>query len=147
MPDPFSKAGGERLYRTGDLGRYLADGSIEYLGRGDDQVKVRGYRIELGEVEAALEQDERVAEAVVVSGQGPGGESRLIGYVVVKEEVSEEEVREGMKERVPDYLVPAAVVKLGEIPLTANGKVDRRRLPEPEWGSERGEAGTRVRGR
>jgi hypothetical protein len=154
VPNPFSERGGERLYRTGDVGRYRQDGNIEYVGREDDQVKIRGYRIELGEIEARLTEHGLVKEAVVVAQEEAGGDKRLIAYVVMareKEKTEEGEVRESIGEggelepgelstmlrtylagRLPEYMVPTAIVRLERIPLTANGKVDRKALPAPE---------------
>ncbi|HEX7240316.1 MAG TPA: amino acid adenylation domain-containing protein, partial [Longimicrobiaceae bacterium] len=134
LEDPFRA--GERVYRSGDLARYRADGELEYLGRADEQVKVRGFRIEPGEVEAALLAQEGVREAVVVV-RGEGAEQRLVAYVTGEVEVAG--VREGVRERLPEHMVPAAIVVLESIPLTPNGKTDRKALPEPEWGV-RGEA-------
>ena len=130
--NPFAR--GERMYRTGDLGRYNRDGSIEYLGRVDHQVKVRGYRIELGEVEAALDEHPAVEQAIVVAREDEPGEKRLVGYVVGNRQVSSQDLREYLRERLPDYMVPGAIVQLEEMPLTANGKLDRRALPKPELG-------------
>src|SRR5215207_2311202 len=133
IPNPFGEDGGGRLYRTGDLVRYLAEGELEYLGRIDHQVKVRGFRIELGEIEAALESVESVKQAVVVARE-EGGESRLVAYVVGEggAELGVGELRAQLRERLPEYMVPSAFVSLGEMPLTPNGKVDRRALPEPD---------------
>jgi amino acid adenylation domain-containing protein len=131
VPDPFGGDGG-RLYRTGDLVRYLADGRIEFLGRIDHQVKVRGFRIELGEVEAAIRTHAAVRDCVVVVRESEGGDRRLVAYVVAEGDgASAAELRAHLKERLPDYMSPAAWVTLEELPLTPNGKVDRRALPEP----------------
>ncbi|NKE60082.1 amino acid adenylation domain-containing protein [Lentzea sp. PSKA42] len=128
VPDPTRSS--ERLYRTGDRGRWRADGTLEFLGRVDDQVKIRGFRVEPGEVEALLAGHEDVrAAAVVAMASGPGDAKRLIAYVVT--EVDTYELRAFLRERLPDYLVPSAFVTLDALPLTANGKVDRRALPEP----------------
>src|SRR5262249_17223151 len=126
-----------RMYRTGDLCRYRDDGQIEFLGRADDQVKVRGYRIELGELEGVLRQQRGVREAAVVVREDVEGDRRLGAYVVAEEgeEVKGEELREGMKLRLPEWMAPSAVVVIERMPLTANGKVDRRSLPAPEYGS------------
>ena len=134
VPHPYSRVGGERLYRTGDLARYLADGEIEYQGRLDHQVKLRGYRIELGEVEAALSAQAGVSEAVVVVREDEPGDKRLVGYVVAEAGavVNSSELRRGLQERLPEYMVPAALVMLEQLPLTANGKVNRRELPAPD---------------
>jgi amino acid adenylation domain-containing protein len=133
--DPFSKEAGARIYRTGDLGRWLPDGNIEFLGRNDFQVKIRGFRIELGEIEARLREQEGVAEAVVAEREDSPGEKRLVAYYVAAQDSahpSAEELREQLSERLPEYMVPAAYMRLGSLPLTANGKLDRKALPEPE---------------
>ncbi|MFF4813798.1 amino acid adenylation domain-containing protein [Kitasatospora sp. NPDC001309] len=132
---PHHPVTGERLYRTGDLGRYLPDGEIEFLGRADFQVKVQGHRIELGEVEAALLRRPGVRAAAAVAEGEPGGPRRLLGYVVgdaASAELPEEELRAALGRELPGYMVPARIVRLDELPLTDNGKVDRRRLPAPE---------------
>ncbi len=136
IPNPFSSQAGARLYKTGDLARRLADRDLEYIGRGDQQVKIRGFRIELGEIEAALRSHELVREAVVVVRDEQSVEDkRLIAYVVgaagnaAKPGISE--LREHLKEKLPEYMVPSAFVVLEEFPLTPNGKVDRRALPAP----------------
>jgi len=125
---------GERLYRTGDLGRYLPDGNIEFLGREDFQVKISGYRIELGEIEAALKQHPGVRDAVVTAVGDTWGEKRLVGYVVLggEEESSIVELQNFLKEKLPGYMIPSAFVVLDAFPLTPNGKVDRKALPEQD---------------
>ncbi|MBB4895859.1 amino acid adenylation domain-containing protein [Streptomyces olivoverticillatus] len=134
-------ATGERLYRTGDLGRYLPDGTIEFLGREDFQVKIGGYRIELGEVEAALTQQPGVRAAVAVAAGAPRGAKRLVGYVVADRdsELTESGLRHVLGQVLPEYLVPQRIVLLDELPLSANGKVDRAALPHPDGqvGAER----------
>jgi amino acid adenylation domain-containing protein len=134
VPDPFGPEPGGRLYRTGDLARYRPDGTLEYLGRIDHQVKVRGYRIELGEVEAVLREQAGVREAVVVARPGMPGEQRLVAYVVPARVPGPaiSELRDFVKAQLPDYMVPSAFVLLGALPLTPSGKVDRRALPAPE---------------
>ena len=135
IPNPFGKEAGERLYRTGDLGRYLADGQIEFLGRLDHQVKLRGFRIELGEIEAFLSQHEAVRETVVIARENPGGERQLVAYVIPPQSgptPSASVLRAFLKEKLPDYMLPASFVVLDALPLTASGKVDRRALPAPD---------------
>ena len=134
VPNPYARNEGERLYRTGDLVRYLADGNLEYIGRTDQQVKIRGYRIELGEIEAVLEQHEEVDDAVVTV-RGEGGQKRLVSYVVAGSESRRDAdtLRAFLQERLPSYMIPAAIVFIDKTPLTANGKVDLRALPEPDW--------------
>ncbi len=123
---------GERLYRTGDLGRYLSDGNIEFLGREDFQVKIGGYRIELGEIESVLTQHPAVEQAVVVVAGKQLREKRLIAYAVVDREISSNQLRDFLREQLPAYMIPAAFIYLEKLPLSANGKIDRRGLPNPE---------------
>ncbi|MET0646493.1 MAG: amino acid adenylation domain-containing protein [Pyrinomonadaceae bacterium] len=132
IPDRFSRAGGDRLYRTGDLARYLEDGNIEYLGRIDQQVKIRGYRVELEEIEAVLRSCAGVAEAAVQAVPDGRGGKRLVGYIAGGGEVSSEALVRHLRESLPDYMVPALYVKLDRLPLTSNGKLDRRALPVPD---------------
>jgi amino acid adenylation domain-containing protein len=133
-PDPFGGEPGGRLYRTGDLGRWLHDGRIELLGRADGQIKLRGLRIEPGEIEAALAAHPAVAEAAVGVREGAAEERRLIAWVVLSELPEPPEpraLRRWLAERLPEAMVPAAVVVLGTLPRTASGKLDRRALPDP----------------
>jgi amino acid adenylation domain-containing protein len=142
VPDPFSKKEGARLYRTGDVVRYQADGQLEFFGRGDQQVKLRGYRIELGEVEAALAGHENVREAVAVVHKAKGGIEQLIAYVVLSEaEIDTESLRRHLRSKLPEFMIPAFFVKLNEMPLTPNGKLDRRALPAPDYTQSKLEAG------
>ncbi len=134
VPDPFGKVEGGRLYRTGDLCRYLPDGNLEFLGRIDDQIKLRGYRIELGEIEAVLRRHSQVGEALVEARNLESGTQQLVAYVVPKTAGGDEqlqELRNYLRERLPEYMVPGAFVRLEAMPLTPNGKVDRRALPDP----------------
>ncbi|KPA90300.1 amino acid adenylation enzyme/thioester reductase family protein [Pseudomonas asplenii] len=133
IADRFSKVPGARLYKTGDLGRWLADGTLEYLGRNDFQVKIRGFRIELGEIENALLAVPGVREAVVIArddSQGDSDNQRLVAYVC-GEPVPAEQLRSALLGGLPEYMVPSAFVHLDKLPLTANGKLDRRALPAP----------------
>ncbi|QIS20127.1 non-ribosomal peptide synthetase [Nocardia terpenica] len=128
VANPFG-APGETLYRTGDIARWTADGELEYLGRGDDQVQIRGFRVEPGEIAAALLRHPRVRDAAVVV----RGEQRLTAYLVADTDPpSAAELREFLRDLLPDYMIPAAFVALPVLPLTTNGKLDRRALPEPE---------------
>ena len=135
--DPFTDDPRARIYRTGDLGRWLPDGSIEYLGRNDHQVKIRGFRIELGEIEAQLSRYAGIREAVVLAREDSPGEKRLVGYVTLLPhiEVRVEELRAHLQAFLPEYMTPAAIVVLESLPLTANGKLDRRALPTPNLGA------------
>jgi acyl carrier protein len=137
IPNPLSDRSGDRLYKTGDLARYRADGTLEYLGRLDDQVKLRGFRIELGEIETALTQHPQVREAVVVMREDQPGNKRLVAYLVsvpIQEQIdlTPGHLRRYLQARLPAYLVPMAFVILAALPLTPNGKVDRRALPMPD---------------
>src|SRR3989440_271733 len=135
VPHPCSQRPGARLYKTGDLARYLPDGSLEFVGRLDHQVKLRGYRIELGEIEQALLHHPAVSECVVVVRQSQAGSKQLVAYVVAaqdQEAVEQAELRSFLGERLPEYMVPSHLMALEALPLTANGKVDRRALPAPE---------------
>jgi amino acid adenylation domain-containing protein len=134
VPDPFSDDVTARLYRTGDLVRRRADGEIEFLGRVDEQVKIRGFRIELGEVESALAAHPGVREAVALAREDAPGEQRLVAYLVAADgaELSVGELRGFLRERLPEFMVPSVFVPVDAIPLTPNGKVDRRALPAPD---------------
>ncbi|HEV8491405.1 MAG TPA: amino acid adenylation domain-containing protein, partial [Candidatus Angelobacter sp.] len=142
VPDPYSAKGGERLYRTGDLVRWRKDGTIEFVGRNDFQVKVRGFRIELGEIEARLLEYDGVKEAVVVAQEDVAGGKCLVAYYTEgaigpqhingRGRFGAEELRSHLAQRLPEYMVPAAYVRLEALPLTPNGKVDRKRLPAPD---------------
>ncbi|MES2733434.1 MAG: non-ribosomal peptide synthase/polyketide synthase [Bacteroidota bacterium] len=131
IQNPFSDTGDSRLYKTGDLARWLPDGNIEYLGRIDDQVKIRGYRIELGEIENALQESAQVKQAVVVALKDPAGTHRLVVYLVPQGSFDREALLEELKNKLPDYMVPSVLVALEKMPLTSNGKVDRKALPDP----------------
>jgi len=129
-PDPYGQEGGGRIYQTGDRARYLPDGNIEFLGRLDHQVKVRGYRIELGEIEAVLSDHPEVREAIVAIREDAQGEKRIVGYVVQEREtLTSVDLRNYLKQRLPDYLVPNIIMSLDAMPLTPNGKINRSALP------------------
>jgi amino acid adenylation domain-containing protein len=144
LANPYSVEAGGRMYRTGDLGRYLENGNIEFLGRKDHQVKIRGFRVELGEIEAALVEHPKIRQAVVLAREDEPGDKRLVAYVVADQEAEEgdsgnkkaglriSELREHMLGKLPEYMVPIAYVQLKKIPLTPNGKIDRKSLPEPD---------------
>ncbi len=130
LPDPFGRSG-SRLYRTGDLARFLAGGVVEFLGRADHQVKVRGFRIELGEIESILNAQPQVRASVVVARPDAAGDARLVAYVVPSNGTLPD-LREALGRKLPDYMVPSVFLELSELPMTPNGKVDRKALPSPE---------------
>jgi amino acid adenylation domain-containing protein len=128
--NPFGQG---RLYKTGDLARYLPNGNIEYLSRVDNQVKIRGFRIELGEIELLLNEHPQIEQAVVIAREDNSGNKLLVAYLVgVSELLSEQKLREDLKEKLPDHMIPSFFVKLANLPLTANGKIDKKALPIPE---------------
>ncbi|SDI08808.1 amino acid adenylation domain-containing protein, partial [Vibrio xiamenensis] len=130
VADPFVSNANATMYKTGDVGRWLADGTIEYQGRNDDQVKIRGQRMELGEISSALKGCDGVLEAVVIA-RGSQADKRLVGYYTAKQALNVEALKAQMASTLPEYMVPAALMQLDEIPLTPNGKMDRKALPEP----------------
>ena len=134
LRDPFSDDSGARMYKTGDIARYLPDGNLEYLGRADFQVKIRGFRIELGEIESVLERHPGVRQAVVTALEERPGDQRLIAYLVFAPGSSPGagELRSFLRENLPEHMQPSTLVALREMPLTANGKVDRKALPAPD---------------
>lgn len=137
IPDPFSKEYGARLYKTGDVARYQPDGRIEFIDRIDHQVKLRGFRIELNEIEAVLRQFDRAQQAVVLVRDDSTGGQRLVAYVVAKqgEAPTANQMRDFLNEHLPEYMIPSIFVLLDSLPLTANGKIDRRALPAPDESS------------
>jgi len=134
IPDPFSQKNGARLYKTGDIARWLPDGNIEYLGRGDRQVKLRGFRIELGEIESALGKHPSVRECVVLAREDSPGDKRLAAYVVLNPEKPADagDFRRFLEGKLPEYMIPPAFVTLEAMPLTPNGKINKRALPVPQ---------------
>ncbi|BAT56838.1 amino acid adenylation domain-containing protein (plasmid) [Nostoc sp. NIES-3756] len=133
IPHPFNDEPGARLYKTGDQVRWRVDGTLEFLGRLDDQVKLRGFRIELGEIETLLCQHPTVKDAVVTVREDVAGDQRLVAYLVVQpESLSVEDLRSFLQQKLPDYMIPSAFLPLQNLPLTANGKVDRKALPAPD---------------
>jgi hypothetical protein len=135
LPDPYAQEPGAHMYRTGDLCRWMDDGNLELLGRIDNQVKIRGYRIELGEIEARLRHHPAVREAVVAAKTDASGEKRLVAYFVPRAAATPSlrtELRAHLAAELPHYMVPAFFTALESLPLSPNGKVDRKRLPEPD---------------
>ncbi|WP_212004577.1 non-ribosomal peptide synthetase/type I polyketide synthase [Chitinophaga sp. HK235] len=142
---PFSNDNTTRLYRTGDTGRWLADGTIEYLGRTDDQVKIRGYRVELGEVESVLQEYDTVSQAVVLAKKDSSGSYQLTGYIVPGSGFERAGVFSWLKHRVPEYMVPTQLITVAEVPLTVHGKTDKKALLAMEYEAVAGQTGTGPR--
>lgn len=133
VANPFTNESGARLYKTGDLARYLPDGNIEFLGRIDQQVKIRGYRIEVGEIESVMQQHPAIRETAVIARADESGNKRLIAYFVPHQPTfAVSDLRNFLKQKLPDYMLPSAFVQLKKLPLTPNGKVDRQALPHPD---------------
>jgi hydantoinase/carbamoylase family amidase len=136
VPDPFSAKPGARMYRTGDLGRWLPEGALEFQGRRDDQLKVNGYRVELGEIESVLVEHPDVNQAVAAVVGGTGDQARLVGYYMTDTPISEKKLLAHLAERLPAYMVPSTLLAIDRLPLNANGKVDRKALPNPIGSAE-----------
>jgi acyl-coenzyme A synthetase/AMP-(fatty) acid ligase len=126
---------GERIYKTGDLARWLPDGTIEFIGRKDDQVKIRGYRIELGEIENVLSSLAGVTQCCVLAKADANGTKNLVGYVVLEDALDKESLQQALRLNLPEYMIPMIWVVLDVMPLTSNGKLDKKSLPDPD-GSE-----------
>jgi amino acid adenylation domain-containing protein len=135
VPDPYAEEESLRLYQSGDLVRYLRDGAIEFLGRADRQIKIRGFRVEAGEIELALNQHPALRESIVIPYEASPGDTRLVAYILPGQDGPPRaaDLRAFLKERVPDYMVPASFMNIDALPLTANGKVDRKSLPTPDF--------------
>nr|MBA2611841.1 non-ribosomal peptide synthetase [Bacteroidota bacterium] len=132
IANPFSKQADSVMYSTGDTVKYLPDGNISFIGRVDNQVKIRGYRIELGEIENALQQCSFVSQAVVLALDDKQGNKRLVGYVITNELFDREAILAYLKDKLPDHMIPVVLIELDSFPLTANGKIDRKSLPDPD---------------
>ncbi|MBB5619456.1 amino acid adenylation domain-containing protein [Pedobacter cryoconitis] len=133
VPDLFAKAAGGRLYKTGDIGRWLADGNIEFIGRSDDQVKIRGYRIELGEIENSIQQSGFVSQCVVLAPADESGQKRLVSYVTASgQQFDRDALVAYLEAHLPDYMIPHVFIELEVFPLTANGKLDKKALPDAD---------------
>ncbi|RYD87057.1 MAG: type I polyketide synthase, partial [Sphingobacteriales bacterium] len=126
--NPFSTKPGERIYKTGDTGRFRADGTIEFVGRIDDQVKIRGHRIELSEIETVLGAHEAIDQCVVIAQEDQTAERRLLAYVVVNKAIANGAIRQYLASKLPEYMLPSLFVQMASLPLTANGKVDKKAL-------------------
>jgi len=133
IENPFKQ--GARMYKTGDIGKWLPDGSIEYIGRKDEQVKIRGFRIELGEIESAIKRSGLVSQCIVLAKADSNNNKRLVGYVIPIGEFDKDGIQSFLRTCLPDYMVPAVLVELTELPLTSNGKIDKKALPEPDAAS------------
>ncbi|MEJ7558100.1 MAG: non-ribosomal peptide synthase/polyketide synthase [Pedobacter sp.] len=133
VENPFSSKPNARIYKTGDLGSWLPDGNIRYIGRIDEQVKIRGFRVELGEIESVLQEHDKIKQAVVIAKESTEGNKRLIAYVVPQDVYKKEDLVNYLKERLPEYMVPALWIELEHLPVTKNGKVDKRALPDIEF--------------
>ncbi|HLY69273.1 MAG TPA: amino acid adenylation domain-containing protein [Puia sp.] len=135
VADPFSMIPGARMYKTGDLAKWLPDGNIDYLGRTDDQVKIRGFRIELGEIENVLQQFPGVRNCVVTAPEDDHGEKRLVGYIAIDGAINKKAMIGFLESKLPEYMVPRILMQVGDIPLTSNGKADKKALPKPDFSS------------
>lgn len=130
ISNPFGEG---KLYKTGDLARYLPDGNIEFLERIDNQVKIRGFRIELGEIETTLNQFPQIKETLVIAKENEKGNQYLVAYLIIEKTILVREIRQFLETKLPDFMIPSAFVFLEKFPLTPNGKIDRKALPEPDF--------------
>ncbi len=144
IPNPFSPKQDSRLYKTGDLVRYCHDGQIEFVGRIDDQVKIRGFRIELGEIETVINLYPQIQEAIVIAKQEATGLKRLYAYFISSQPLNTSELRHFMADKLPQYMIPAFFIQLDAFPLTANGKIDRLALPNPDTSTEEKEETAKI---
>jgi len=142
VPNPFSHSG-ERLYRTGDRVKWRTDGALEFIGRADYQVKMRGYRIELGEIENALARLAHIENVVVVMREDRPGDKQLVAYVASRQQTNADELKQALWQQLPQYMVPSAIIIMESLPLTRNGKIDRRALPAPHT-ENNGASGDRL---
>lgn len=132
IKDPFNEDIHAKMYRTGDLGRWKQDGNIEFLGRIDHQIKIKGFRIEAGEIEYAIEQSGLVEKAIVTGNEDKNGNKRIVAYIIPKKNYTKDAIAAYVKEMLPHFMLPSFFIEIAEIPLTENGKIDRKRLPQPE---------------
>ncbi|MBK8549759.1 MAG: non-ribosomal peptide synthase/polyketide synthase [Ignavibacteria bacterium] len=132
IADPFSKVPGVRIYKTGDSGRWLADGNIDYIGRMDEQIKIRGYRIELGEIENVLQQSGLVRQCVILAKEDNAGSKKLVGYIVPEGIFDKQKITSYLRSKLPEYMVPLILTQLESFPLTPNGKINKKALPDPD---------------
>ncbi len=130
--DPFAKIANARMYKTGDLGRMMSDGNMEFLGRKDFQVKIRGFRVELGEIENQLQKIDHVKRAVVIAKEDNNHSKFLCAYVVLEGDISNEILKSALQKELPDYMIPGIFIRINQVPITSNGKIDRNALPEPD---------------
>lgn len=129
--DPFSKLPDARMYKTGDLGRMMPEGNMEFLGRKDFQVKIRGFRVELGEIENQLQKNSNIQRAIVIAKEDGNNSKYLVAYVVLENEIENQEIINHLRQDLPDYMIPTVIIRIDKVPITSNGKIDRKNLPEP----------------
>lgn len=135
IKNPFSQEPSDRLYKTGDVGLRLSDGAIEYIGRLDNQVKIRGHRIELGEIENTINQNDSLVQSVVIAKADASGNNKLVSYVILEEGFTIENLKVFLQQKLPHYMIPSTIIEIQKFPLTSNGKVDKKALPDPDLNS------------